>query len=88
MAKADDDLDAATTQVPLHKSAPRGDVGSVLADLEEHSSVGASISTAAKTQAEQHPPRLAAGNFLLALLVLIAAGGAAAVVYFALPYLT
>ena len=88
MPKADDDLDAATTQVPINKPRAQGDVGSVLDDLEERSSVGSSLATAAKTHAEAQPPRLAAGNFLLALLVLIAAGGAAAVVYFALPYLT
>jgi hypothetical protein len=84
------DLDAATTDVEISASAilHEEDVGSVLADLEQRSSVSvASKGSAAHTQVAQDR-RGRAGSLLLAVLVLIAAGGAAAVVYFALPYLT
>jgi hypothetical protein len=89
LGKQDEDLDAATTEINVSRSSVlhEANVGAVLDDLEEHSSVIAPSASAASTRAEDGP-RLQAGNFLLALLVLIAAGGAAAVVYFALPYLT
>jgi serine/threonine protein kinase len=75
------DSDAAKTDVSVTASAiiHEEDVGAVLADLDQRSSV----STPPK-----QTKRSASGSFLLAVLVLIAAGGAAAVVYFALPYLT
>jgi hypothetical protein len=57
------------------------DVGTVLDDLEQRSSVSVRPADVARDSAS----RVGLSHFLLALLVLIAAGGAAAVVYFALP---
>ena len=83
------DSDAAATDVKVSASAVlhEQDVGAVLSDLEQRSSV---IPNPAASAARTHPvaPRDPGTSFLLAVLVLIAAGGAAAVVYFALPYLT
>ena len=78
--------DAAKTDVKVSRSAvlAEADVGAVLDDLDQRSSVGQAQSIAGTRAGAQR----SAGNFLLALLVLIAAGGAAAVVYFALPYFT
>jgi hypothetical protein len=75
------DSDAAKTDINVSASAilHQAEVGAVLADLDQRSTV------ATPPNLTQRP---AAGNYLLAVLVLIAAGGAAAVVYFALPYLT
>jgi serine/threonine protein kinase len=54
-------------------------IDTVIADLDERSSIGTSLPEA---------PRSTASQLVLPVLVLIAASGAAAVVYFALPYLS
>ena len=83
------DADAAKTDVRVSTSAvlAEADVGAVLDDLDQRSSVQRAPSIA-NNRVDDGAPRGGAGNFLLALLVLIAAGGATAVVYFALPYFT
>ena len=84
------DSDAAATDVKVSASAVlhEQDVGDVLSDLEQRSSVIQNPASSAARTTHPVAPHEPGTSFLLALLVLIAAGGAAAVVYFALPYLT